>query len=320
MEVFFVKWAKITLVSIFLIIVAGGVVRTTESGMGCPDWPKCFGQWIPPTDVSELPENYADTYAEKYGYSDTTFNVFHTWTEYVNRLVGFLSGNFSLILFVLAIVYYIRKKRDGWLIPLTFLLLALMGFQAWLGAKVVYSELNVNKITIHMVMAMVIVALLLFIIARAQRLIKQVNFSKDNVFLWLLIVAIIISFVQVILGTQVRQEIDTISEALSDGNRNTWIEQLTGIFKFHRSFAILVLLLNGWLIFRNWKHKLGHNLVNWLVPVLLIEAVSGIVLVYMDMPAAMQPVHLVLANVMFAIQVYVLMRYFVFKPEAAVSV
>jgi cytochrome c oxidase assembly protein subunit 15 len=315
MEVFFVRWAKVTLVAIFLIIVAGGVVRTTESGMGCPDWPKCFGQWIPPTDASELPENYAEIYAEKYGYTDTTFNVFHTWTEYVNRLIGFLAGNFCLVLFVLAIVYYWRKKKDGWLISLTLLLVALMGFQAWLGAKVVYSELNVNKITIHMVMAMFIVALLLFILARAQRLIKTVNFSKDKMFFWLLIVAIVISFVQVILGTQVRQEIDTISEAMHDLGRSSWIAQLSGIFKFHRTFAILVLAVNGALIYRNWKSKLGHGLVKWLIPVLAIEALSGVVLVYLDVPAAMQPVHLVLANVMFAVQAYVLMRYLVFKPS-----
>lgn len=315
MGVFFVRWAKVTLVAIFLIIVAGGVVRTTESGMGCPDWPKCFGQWIPPTDASELPENYAEIYAEKYGYTDTTFNVFHTWTEYVNRLIGFLAGNFCLVLFVLAIVYYWRKKKDGWLISLTLLLVALMGFQAWLGAKVVYSELNVNKITVHMVMAMFIVALLLFILARAQRLIKTVNFSKDKMFFWLLIVAIVISFVQVILGTQVRQEIDTISEAMHDLDRGSWIAQLSGIFKFHRTFAILVLVVNGALIYRNWKSKLGHGLVKWLIPVLAIEALSGVVLVYLDVPAAMQPVHLVLANVMFAVQAYVLMRYLVFKPS-----
>jgi cytochrome c oxidase assembly protein subunit 15 len=315
MEVFFVRWAKVTLVAIFLIIVAGGVVRTTESGMGCPDWPKCFGQWIPPTDASELPENYAEIYAEKYGYTDTTFNVFHTWTEYVNRLIGFLAGNFCLVLFVLAIVYYWRKKKDGWLISLTLLLVALMGFQAWLGAKVVYSELNVNKITIHMVMAMFIVALLLFILARAQRLIKTVNFSKDKMFFWLLIVAIVISFVQVILGTQVRQEIDTISEAMHDLGRSSWIAQLSGVFKFHRTFAILVLAVNGALIYRNWKSKLGHGLVKWLIPVLAIEALSGVVMVYLDVPAAMQPVHLVLANLMFAVQAYVLMRYLVFKPS-----
>src|SRR6202012_449047 len=117
------KFQKINLLSIvllFVLILAGGVVRSTGSGMGCPDWPKCFGSYVPPTDVSQLPAGYKDKYVagrvaknqhfaktlDLFGYSDLAqriradrsilipedFNVARTWTEYVNRLIGVLSG------------------------------------------------------------------------------------------------------------------------------------------------------------------------------------------------------------------------------------
>jgi len=82
------------------VIIAGGVVRTTQSGMGCPDWPKCFGRWIPPTNASELPPDF-EKYLRKQDI-DHTFNVYHTWIEYFNRLLGALLGflrSFNALLF-----------------------------------------------------------------------------------------------------------------------------------------------------------------------------------------------------------------------------
>ena len=82
--------------------------------MGCPDWPTCFGQWVPPTSESDLPRNYQEIYADL-GYAETRFNVVKTWTEYVNRLIGvgiglliFHNGAIFLAIAALRSLYFFR--------------------------------------------------------------------------------------------------------------------------------------------------------------------------------------------------------------------
>ena len=266
---------KIALVLVYLVIVAGAVVRMTGSGMGCPDWPKCFGYYIPPTQESELlfqadrdykrgqviiideslkvaksdftsAEHYNPENWENYTRHDyAIFNPSHTWTEYINRLVGALAGLAVLIMAVLSFRKWKTRKR---LCILSWLSVFLMVFQAWLGATVVYSVLAPVRITLHMVMALVIVAILLYILADSSAKIYAFKVSKS--FKAVVLVSIILSLIQVTVGPGGHQ--------VGVGNKHAWgvfmgfkdtywftglHQQCLGVFQAFERFNNLVVAL-----------------------------------------------------------------------------
>ncbi len=286
----YTRYTWFVLIMVFLVILAGGVVRMTQSGMGCPDWPKCFGMWIPPTDESQLPPDF-----EKYLDAqdiDHSFNVYHTWIEYINRLLGALLGVFILVHFIRSFSRY--RKKDRAIVYLSLLLLLGVAFQGWLGKKVVDHNLAVVKVTTHMLMALVLAAIPLLIIYRLQPKEKTGNafLKRFSVFLLLLLL------VQVVLGTQVREQVDEISKSLSYGQREQWIGRLDNIFLLHRSFSWLLLAA---CLFLYWKARVFVPLRRMTAFMLLIVVCTialGIVMNFAGMPAVAQPLHLLLASIL----------------------
>ena len=330
----FIKSAKIALVLVYLVIVAGALVRMTGSGMGCPDWPRCFGYYIPPTDVTELTwsPNHEfrkgqviikdeklwvakETFTTNNAYSETNweaytkhdyaqFNPVHTWVEYVNRLVGALAGLAVFIMAVIALIVYNKAKTK--IILLSWITVFLMGFQAWLGATVVYSVLNPVKITIHMVMALVIVGIILNILNRAKQ--NAGNFKQDKTFKTLLVISIIFTLIQVVLGTQVRQFVDEQVKALGYDNMDMIFNNPQVTLYIHRTFSFVVFGVNLWLYIRNKKLNLGYAKTQWVLWLLVIEIASGVAMYYLDFPFGMQSVHLVTASLQFGIQYYLILE------------
>lgn len=322
----FLKMAKTALVLVYLVIIAGATVRMTGSGMGCPDWPKCFGYYIPPTDVKELlwEENHefkkgqviikneklfvaketfttSEIYDEanwnlytKHDYAE--FNPLHTWVEYINRLFGALAGVGCFIVAMMSFRYWKTKKS---VVLWSWIVVFLLGFNAWLGATVVYSVLSPIKITAHMIAALLNVAALIYLI----QLVKPYhNYKKYNatfkLFLW---ISMLLTLVQVVLGTQVREFIDHQVRA-GIGNEFLWLQNPEVTFYIHRTFSIIIVLVNVFLYLRNKRLNLGFNKLNWVMLLLLLEIGTGLAMNYFHFPFGSQAAHLVLAAALYGVQ------------------
>ena len=335
-------WIGISIALVYGVIAAGAIVRMTGSGMGCPDWPKCFGYLIPPTERAELdwkPEhNYQEgqviivaeelrvaakdfrstaTYREnnweaytKHDYA--LFNPMHTWIEFLNRLLGALGGLATLIVGILSF-WHCKKSK---LIPLiAWGIIFGMGFQAWLGKTVVDSNLLPFKITIHMVMALVIVALLLYLYYISKE-VKQRFIIPSNIKL-MAVFALVLTLVQIAMGTQVRQFVDEQIDRLGEEAQALWLNPAPILFYVHRSFSLLVTGLNIWLFLRLRKLGFPTQQMQQVLALIGLEIATGILMYYFDFPFSSQPLHLLFASLLFGAQSYLLFH--LFQPTQSTS-
>ena len=328
-------WIGLSIVLVYGVIAAGAIVRMTGSGMGCPDWPKCFGYLIPPTERAQLDwkaahdyqagqviivneelrvanknfrssEQYNETNWERYTQHDyALFNPVHTWIEFLNRLLGALGGLATLVVGILSFWHWKKSK----LIPLiAWGIIFGMGFQAWLGKTVVDSNLQPFKITIHMVMALVIVALLLYLYYISKENKRTINLPI-NIKAWT-IFALALTLVQIAMGTQVRQFVDEQIDLLGEGTQALWLDPAPLLFYVHRSFSLLVTGLNIWLFLRLRKLDFPTQQMQQVLVLIGLEIATGILMYYVDFPFSSQPLHLLFAALLFGAQSYLLFHLF----------
>ena len=305
----FRRLGMLTICAVYFVILVGGIVRASGAGMGCPDWPTCFGQWVPPTEESQLPENYQEIYAER-GYKNTQFNVVKTWTEYTNRLVGVSIG---FLIFLTAWSSRIYLKADKSIFYLSLSIFFLVGFQGWLGAVVVASNLQPFMITLHMLLALFIVALLIYVIAKSQQdYLALIDSSQISNQVYLVIkIAMGLTLLQVAMGTQVREAVDFIAHEHKYIDREYWRDSFPVIFYIHRSFSAIVLFINLWIFWKIYSAVNSENLLRsciyLLLGVIITAIIAGITLDRLGVPPIAQPIHLLMANLIFGIQFFIYM-------------
>ncbi len=289
----FKKFSLLSIFFTYLVIFVGGLVRVSGAGLGCPDWPKCFGSWIPPLHMSQVPPEF----------NPLTFNITLAWIEYINRLVGMTVGLLIAITAVLAIIHF--RKNKSILIP-SIASALLVAYQGWQGSRVVASELAPMIVTVHMVIAFIIISLLIYVYMQAHFIsnpeeVKRAKYINGIhwgvVFVWL------ISIVQVLLGTQVRGALEQVREHFPLDKATEWLAQIGGVDDLHMTLGGMV-AFGAWVLgFAILKFSKNAPVIviqtAWaMIVILLLQIVLGLALVMAGLPSLLQLFHLWLASLL----------------------
>ena len=320
---------KISLILVYLVIAAGSIVRMTGSGMGCPDWPKCFGYWIPPTERTQLDwkpgHQYTKgqviilneelrvangTFESSKIFSDRNwgfytqhdyaiFDPYETWIEYLNRLLGVVAG---LAVLIMTILSFWKWKKNISHTFISVLILLGMGFQAWLGKTVVDSNLAPYRVSLHMGMALLIVLGLVFLLFSNQK--KAISIPRNITLKVLAWFAVLLTLFQIGLGTQVRQFVDLQMHEPP----GQWLDPAPIKFYVHRTFSLVVLGVHLILFWILRKMKRNVKVFNQILGLIGLEIFSGILMFYFDFPFSSQPLHLIIAALLFGAQSFFILQ------------
>ncbi len=311
----FQKVALAALVSVVALIFVGAVVRATGSGMGCPDWPKCWGEYIPPTDVSEidvdaLPLAKYKAKRERHGGNpdDITretvlaeFNPVHTWVEFTNRLCAIPVGFFAVLTMIMA--YRFRVSRV-WIFYGAFFAVVLVGVNAWMGARIVYSGLRPGTITTHMALAILLMCVQVYLVwgGGDRRWLLEFNEGRGRLVRYLGLGLFALILIEGMMGSQVREMTDTLQKSHGDAPRSEWILELEGswVYMIHRSFSWLILGVSLWWFGLSRGDRVGG--VTWpekvVLGMVLSQMVLGVILANVGVLRVVQVLHIGLSSIL----------------------
>lgn len=271
----------------YFLIFFGGLVRVSGAGLGCPDWPKCFGRWFPPTSVNQLPADI----------DPARFNFTLAWIEYINRLIGMTVGLLIAATAVWALIKYWRHPKI--VIPAVMAAL-LVAFQGWQGGRMIASQLDSMLISVHMGLAFILAALMVYLTMQAYLLdsggdrwtAKPTNGIKP----WLIGLAVI-SILQVVSGTQMRTALEVVGEVYPLLPQAEWMGKVGGIGQLHTVLGILVTLAT-WQVGAKILRQLDNSATpagqaTWALIILAtLEVIVGGIAILAGAPPLLQLFHL----------------------------
>ena len=311
------RLAWVALVSVVVLVLAGATVRVTGSGLGCPDWPTCWGCIIPPTSVDQIDVDKLDIekfkrHAVRKGIDPDTinretilesFDPVHTWIEFSNRLITLPLGLAALLL---ALFSWTAKAHRGWIITLSWLSLTDVVVNAVMGARVVESGLKPGIITLHMALAFLLIIVLVTIIWLSAPRGERTPLARRELQPLLLVSLLFFAclFAEGLLGSQVREQTDELTHAAGQLSREQWIDELsaTWIYKIHRSFSWSLLFSAGlmlWLACRTRSTRWPEP--KWIMAMVVAMMLMGVVMAHLAVYQVVQVFHVGTTAVLLAV-------------------
>lgn len=323
----YTKLATAALVSVLTLIFVGAIVRVTGAGMGCPDWPTCWGMLIPPTSVEQVDFDKLDIEkfqqkAQRMGRDPSTisreslkaeFNPRHVWTEFTNRLFSLPVGFFSLATFIAS--FHFRKTRPL-LFWLSFSGLLLVLANAWMGARVVYSGIAPGVLSTHLALAMALICVLTYCVwAGAERPLKVTMTGKAGPLRMIVLALLIMVVIEGILGTQIREMTDQLAKAHIDAPRETWIGELEQSMTYfvHRSFSWVLLLTSvvAYSLAKRHQPDGATPSQTGVLAIMFAQMILGLVMAQIHIYSWVQVLHVGLAAILLAL----VFRWYLITPN-----
>jgi protoheme IX farnesyltransferase len=273
-------------VATYVLIVVGGLVRATDSGLGCPDWPLCFGQWMPPAEL-------------------------HAWIEHSHRLVAAVAVG-PLVGLVGLITVFTSRRRDRVLLMAAVVAGVLVIVQAVLGGQVVIQQLRRELVTAHLGMALTVLAMTVVIADRAAG--GPLPARRPRTPVALIAVTGAAVFAQMLLGSWVTGHDAGLAYTdfpLMDGSLLPQMTAAMEVIHFaHRALAVAVTALVAWMtwaVFRATEEALPRRLALVAVGLIAVQLVLGGANVWSRLSALFVVPHLAVGAALLGVVIWLLL-------------
>jgi heme A synthase len=289
--------AAATVAMTFVLVLVGVLVRSTGSGLGCPEWPTCHGSWIPPFDDP------------------------HAIIEWSHRTTAAIVGFLALGLAIAAVVGYRRRPEILWPSLAAFVLVI---FQAILGKVTVESELSGEIVTAHLATAMALFALVIYVFVRSRLPARLSRGGGWSGFTKLALLTALATYVLLLLGAHVRATGTTMAFRdwpLMDGTLFPALTDVTAPQAIHRWAGLIVGLLLAATAIVALVSQRRHRSVVWLAVLAAVlfplQGVIGATQIWFNLAPWTQILHLGLAAAIWGLLVgLVLVSHYSGRVEA----